>query len=55
MSETCGGLGMFICYCGGDFCICNNNGEYECYGCEDCEREDDFDYYDPPDDEVQAS
>lgn len=41
-SERCGGSGWFVCYCGGDFCVCGNGGEIECDGCEDCEpREDD--------------
>lgn len=44
----CGGSGLIDCYCGGDFCVCHNHGEYECPGCDDCDdREDeDNDYYD---------
>lgn len=41
--ERCGGNGYMHCYCGGDFCCCGNGGEIECYGCEDCERDDDYD------------
>lgn len=39
--ERCGGHGYQHCYCGGDFCVCGNQGEIECMGCEDCEGEDD--------------
>lgn len=37
----CGGTGSINCYCGGDLCVCGNNGSIECDGCEDCERDDD--------------
>lgn len=37
----CGGHGYTRCYCGGDLCVCGNDGEIECYGCCDCEGEDD--------------
>ena len=45
---NCGGTGMLMCLCGGDFCVCHNHGEVECYGCEDCSpegNENDDDYY----------
>lgn len=35
--ERCGGLGWMSCHCGGDMCVCGNQGEVECYGCEDCD------------------
>ena len=47
----CGGTGMLECLCGGDFCVCHNHGEVECFGCPDCdpccegEDEDDFDLW----------
>ena len=25
--ETCGNLGVIICHCGGDLCVCEYNGE----------------------------
>lgn len=31
--RTCGGTGHVDCLCGGDFCVCHNHGEVECYGC----------------------
>ena len=31
--NTCGNSGMLICYCGGDLCCCENNGEYPCPDC----------------------
>lgn len=39
-SERCGGHGSMVCYCGGDFCVCGNQGTIDCMGCEDCERDD---------------
>jgi hypothetical protein len=46
--ERCGGSGSMHCYCGGDFCVCGNQGEIECMGCVDCEPndvdDDDMDY-----------
>lgn len=43
--DTCGGTGFLDCVCGGDFCICHHHGETECFGCVDCnddqERDDD--------------
>ena len=38
---TCGGSGYLTCLCGGDFCVCHNHGEVECFGCPDCESGDD--------------
>jgi hypothetical protein len=38
--ETCGGLRIINCECGGDQCVCHNHGEMECPGCEDCDEED---------------
>lgn len=45
LDDTCGGLGVLHCYCGGDFCICHNHGEVPCDGCEDCDSNElgDFD------------
>jgi hypothetical protein len=45
LDMRCGGLGILDCHCGGDLCVCHNHGEVECYGCPDCEGDDD-DYYD---------
>ena len=38
---NCGGSGILHCYCGGDICVCGNQGEIECAGCEDCELDED--------------
>jgi hypothetical protein len=32
--DRCQGLGMAECYCGGDQCYCDNNGEMECPQCD---------------------
>lgn len=32
--STCNNTGMVDCHCGGDLCICENNGEEECPDCE---------------------
>lgn len=40
--QTCGGSGVLNCLCGGDFCVCHNHGEMECFGCPDCESDDDY-------------
>lgn len=29
----CGGIGSVPCHCGGDLCICDNDGERPCYVC----------------------
>ena len=39
----CGGSGYFNCHCGGDICVCHNHGEMECFGCEDCRFDEDYD------------
>lgn len=31
--EHCDGRGYTDCLCGGDFCVCSNNGEEPCYYC----------------------
>ena len=31
--EHCYGTGTLDCLCGGDLCICERNGEYECPFC----------------------
>ena len=31
--EYCGGSGEVECYCGGDFCVCDNYGVTECPDC----------------------
>lgn len=47
--ERCGGLGIIDCHCGGDLCVCHNHGEVECFGCPDCEDDDEDYYYDSED------
>lgn len=32
--DRCQGLGIADCYCGGDQCYCENNGEMECPQCD---------------------
>ena len=42
----CGGLGILLCNgCGGDLCVCLCGGEAECFGCEECEYEDDYEEF----------
>jgi hypothetical protein len=31
--DACGNLGVIICHCGGDLCVCENQGEYPCPVC----------------------
>jgi hypothetical protein len=31
--DACGNLGVIICHCGGDLCVCENQGEYPCPAC----------------------
>ena len=31
--DTCGNTGSLNCFCGGDLCVCENNGEYPCPDC----------------------
>ena len=38
-SDRCGGSGYHRCYCGGDLCVCANDGSIDCDGCEDCDRD----------------
>lgn len=49
INDTCGGSGLLNCHCGGDQCVCHNHGEVECFGCEDCQSENDQDFYDQQD------
>lgn len=44
LDATCGGSGVLLCYCGGDFCVCHNHGEVSCPGCPECEPDHDDDY-----------
>ena len=44
LDYTCGGSGTLNCVCGGDFCVCHYHGLAECYGCEDCRKDEDDDY-----------
>lgn len=39
--DRCGGDGVLNCFCGGDGCVCHWHGSMECYGCEDCEPDED--------------
>lgn len=32
--DHCNNTGSIDCYCGGDLCICDNNGEKPCPHCE---------------------
>lgn len=41
----CNNTGMVDCYCGGDLCVCENNGEEPCPHCDGGEaffRDDDY-------------
>lgn len=31
--STCSNTGMLNCYCGGDLCVCENQGEFPCPKC----------------------
>lgn len=42
LEQRCGGMGVLNCFCGGDLCVCGNFGEVECFGCPDCEGEDEY-------------
>jgi hypothetical protein len=46
LDDDCGGTGVLYCWCGGDLCVCHNHGETPCFGCEECEGDDDDDYCD---------
>lgn len=37
----CQNTGWVECYCGGDLCICENNGEEPCPYCDGASAEDD--------------
>lgn len=37
----CNNTGWLDCYCGGDLCVCENNGEYPCFHCDGGMAEDD--------------
>lgn len=41
LEARCHGTGMLECRCGGDQCYCGFHGSTECYGCPDCEWDDD--------------
>lgn len=44
----CVGTGMVECLCGGDLCVCENNGEAFCPCCDG-----DGEYYAPGDDDAE--
>ena len=46
LEDKCGGMGELNCYCGGDLCVCHNHGAVECFGCTDCDDDNEDDYYD---------
>jgi hypothetical protein len=51
-NPRCRGYGMYICNCGGDgLCICGLGG-MDCVGCEDCERDENEDEYNPDSDDA---
>jgi hypothetical protein len=39
----CDGYGMLVCHCGGDLCVCGEDGQ-DCYGCEKCAGRDEDEY-----------
>ena len=41
--DLCQNSGYVECYCGGDICICENNGERECPRCRGQSRPADAD------------
>jgi hypothetical protein len=42
--DGCGGLGAIFCEgCGGDVCVCCCGGESECFGCDECQDQDEYD------------
>lgn len=43
LDQTCGGLGVLTCRCGGDQCVCHHHGEIECPGCGECSDSEDGD------------
>jgi hypothetical protein len=52
--SRCGGKGWIRCHCGGDLCVCGNQGEIECYGCPDCDQDDDECYPEDDDEPLPA-
>lgn len=42
LDARCGGLGVLNCHCGGDLCVCHYHGERDCFGCKDCEGDEDY-------------
>lgn len=40
LEEGCGGTGSINCFCGGDQCVCHHHGDLECFGCEDCQEDE---------------
>lgn len=46
LERSCGGTGQLTCFCGGDFCVCHNHGSDECFGCDDCDGDDEHGWYD---------
>jgi len=43
LDVRCGGMGVLYCECGGDMCVCHHHGETSCFGCPDCECNDQYD------------
>ena len=48
----CNNTGWIDCHCGGDLCVCENNGEEICPYCGGDGCEDDFDFDDGQYDET---
>lgn len=46
LDTRCRGTGVLYCHCGGDLCVCHHHGEVDCYGCADCESDDEYYLYD---------
>jgi hypothetical protein len=40
LESSCAGTGALNCFCGGDLCVCHYHGETECFGCPDCEEDE---------------
>jgi hypothetical protein len=45
--DHCNNTGWLNCYCGGDLCICDNQGETPCFHCEGVGADDGDDDYGP--------
>jgi hypothetical protein len=43
---TCNNTGFIDCHCGGDLCVCDNNGEEPCPACDGSFADDDGDFDD---------